>query len=150
MRVAKPNELKSHAYPVLAATISEKELSKWFPVPFERITDPQEAAEPSKAALVRLNDGDCFVLYYGELSNQLTLRIPTSVEPSTFLSSLLREVPLPKARIIWRRQDARLPVHIAAKTITARRSGPAAAAAAAKSPSLKQAKRETKNSRRTG
>ena len=117
MRAAKPNELQTHAYPVLAAAISEEELSKWFPVPFHELTDPQEAAEPSKAALIRLDAGHCFVLYYGELSNQLTLRIPTSVNPSAFLDSLLREVPLPKARIVWRRQDAQLPKHLAAKTI---------------------------------
>ena len=52
MRAAKPDEMKTHAYPVLAAAISEAELSKWFPVPFQHITDPQEAAEPSKAALM--------------------------------------------------------------------------------------------------
>lgn len=119
MRVAKPNELKTHAYPVLAAAISEAELSKWFPVPFHHITDPQEAAEPSKAALIKLEAGDYFVLYYGELSNQLMLRIPTSTDASTFLSSFFHEVPLPRARILWRRQDARLPRHIAAKTLTA-------------------------------
>lgn len=95
MRVAKPNELQSHAYPVLAAAISEAELSQWFPVPFQHITDPQEAAEPSKAALVRLDAGDTFVLYYGELSNQLMLRIPTSVDATAFLGALLTEVPLP-------------------------------------------------------
>src|ERR1700741_937250 len=117
MRAAKPNELKTHAYPVLAAAISEKELSKWFPVPFHRITDPQEGAEPSKAALIKLDAGDYFVLYYGELSNQLMLRIPTSTDASTFLSSFFHEVPLPRARILWRRQDARLPRHIAARTI---------------------------------
>jgi len=119
MRAAKPNELKTHAYPLLAAAISEKELSKWFPVSFHRITDPQEAAEPSKAALIKLDTGDYFVLYYGELSNQLTLRIPTSTDPSTFLTSFFREVPLPRGRILWRRQDARLPRHIAAKTVVA-------------------------------
>src|SRR5690242_276385 len=106
MRAAKPNELKTHAYPVLSATISEAELSKWFPVRFQHITDPQEAAEPSKAALIRLDSGDYFVVYYGELSNQITLRIPTSIDGSTFLKALFREVPLPRSRIIWRRQDA--------------------------------------------
>ena len=119
MRAAKPTELKTHAYPVLAAAISEKELSKWFPVSFHHITDPQEAAEPSKAALIKLDAGDYFVLYYGELSNQLMLRIPTSTDPSTFLSSFFSEVPLPRGRILWRRQDARLPRHIAAKTVSA-------------------------------
>jgi hypothetical protein len=121
MRAAKPTELKTHAYPVLAAAISEKELSKWFPVSFHHITDPQEAAEPSKAALIKLDAGHYFVLYYGELSNQLMLRIPTSTDPSTFLSSFFSEVPLPRARILWRRQDARLPRHIAAKTVSAPR-----------------------------
>lgn len=117
MRAAKPNELKTHAYPVLAAAVSEAELSKWFPVPFHHITDPQEAAEPSKAALIRLDAGDTFVLYYGELSNQLMLRIPSSTDASSFLSSFFHEVPLPRGRILWRRQDARIPSHIAAKTV---------------------------------
>lgn len=118
MRTAKPNELTTHAYPVLAAAISEAELSKWFPVSFHHITDPQEAAEPSKAALVKLDAGEYFVLYYGELSNQLMLRIPTSTNASEFLSSLFKEVPLPRGRIVWRRQDARLPRRVAAKTLT--------------------------------
>jgi hypothetical protein len=117
MRTANPGELKSHAYPVLAAAISEAELSKWFPVQFQRITDPQEAAEPSKAALIRLESGDYFVLYFGELSNQITLRIPTSIGASSFLKALFREVPLPRSRIVWRRQDARLPSRVAAKVV---------------------------------
>ena len=121
MRVAKPNELKTHAYPVLTAAISEMELSKWFPVPFHYITDPQEAPEPSKAAVVKLDTGDCFVLYYGEVSNQLMLRIPTSTDATEFLAGLFKEVPLPRGRVIWRRQDARLPRALAAKTISAPR-----------------------------
>lgn len=116
MRTARPNELKSHAYPVLTAAISEKELSTWFPVRFHHITDPQEAPEPSKAALIQLDSGHYFVVSYGEISNQLMLRIPTSANPSAFLSSFLREVPLPRARIVWRRQDARLPRNVAANT----------------------------------
>jgi hypothetical protein len=109
MRVAKPDELKSHAYPVLAAAISEAELARWFPVSFHHISDAQEAPEPSRAALIRLDAGDYFVLYYGELSNQLMLRIPTSTDASSFLDAFFREVPLPQARIVWLRQDARLP-----------------------------------------
>jgi len=121
MRVAKPNELKSHALPVLTARVSEAELAKWFPVTFQHIEDPQEAPEPSKAALIKLEDGDYFVLYYGETSNQLTLRIPESTDGSAFLSALLREVPLPRTRILWRREDARLPRHIAAYRLNAPR-----------------------------
>jgi hypothetical protein len=97
VRAAELNELKTHALPVLTARISERELEKWFPVSFQHIDDPQEAPEPSKAALIDLDAGDYFVLYYGEISNQLTLRIPESTDGSAFLSALLREVPLPRA-----------------------------------------------------
>jgi hypothetical protein len=114
MRTAKPNELKLHALPVLTARISEAELAKWFPVAFQHIDDPQEAPEPSKAALIKLDEGDYFVLYYGE-----TLRISETTDGSAFLSALLREVPLPRTRILWRREDARLPRHIAAHRISA-------------------------------
>jgi len=117
MRVAKPNELKTHAYPVLAAAITPDELSKWFPIAFEHITDAQEVPEPSKAALIQLDDGSYVVLYYGELSNQLTLRIPTSVDAPAFLRALFKEVPLPKARIVWHRQDAVLPSNVAARSL---------------------------------
>jgi hypothetical protein len=119
MRLAKPNELKTHALPVLTARVSEAELAKWFPVSFQHIDDPQEAPEPSKAALIKLDEGDYFVLYYGEISSQLTLRIPESTDASAFLNVFLREVPLPRTRILWRREDARLPRHIAAHRISA-------------------------------
>jgi len=118
MRTAKPNELKTHALPVLTASVSEAELPKWFPVSFQHIDDPQEAPEPSKAAVIKLDDGGYFVLYYGEISNQLTLRIPESADASAFLAALLREVPLPRTRILWRREDARLPRHIAAHRVS--------------------------------
>lgn len=117
MRVAKPNELPTHAYPVLAAAISPQELAKWFPVSFQDITDAQEVPEPSKAALLQLDEGSYFVLYYGQLSNQLTLRIPTSVDAASFLRGFFKEVPLPKARIVWRRQDAVLPSNVAARSV---------------------------------
>ena len=119
MRLAKPEELKTHAYPVMTAAISEAELSKWFPVTFQDVTDPQEVAEPSKAALVQLAAGSYLVILYGKLSNQLMLRIPTSVDPSFFMTAFFREVPLPRGRIVWRRQDAKLPRSVAAKTLTA-------------------------------
>jgi hypothetical protein len=120
MRVAKPNELKTHAYPVLTAAISEDELAEWFPVSFHEIADPKEAAEPSKAALIKLDAGEYFVLFYGQLSNQLMVRIPTSTNAANFMDAFLREVPLPTARIVWRRQDATLPRRIAANTVAAR------------------------------
>ena len=119
MRATEPNDLRAHAFPILTARVSESELTKWFPVRFQRINDPQEAPEPSKAALIKLDTGDYFVLYYGEISKQLMLRIPEASDASAFLSALFREVPLPRRRILWRREDARLPRHIAANRVTA-------------------------------
>lgn len=141
MRVAKPTELKTNAFPVLTARISESELSKWFPVRFQHITDPQEAAEPSKAAVIKLDAGEYFVLYFGETSKQLTLRIPSATDATTFLGSLLREVPLPRGRILWRRADVQLPRSVAAKRVTtpnSRRSSGAPGVPAAKGRSSKR------------
>ena len=119
MRVGRPDELRVQAFPVLTARISETELAKWFPVPFHYLTDPQETPEPSKAALIRLDQGEYFVLYWGELSKQLKLEIPAATDPSGFLDAFFREVPLPRGRILWRRQGTRLPRHVAAKTVSA-------------------------------
>jgi len=109
MRVAKPDELKSVAVPVMTARVSETELSEWFPIRFNDVNDPEATPEPSKGALLKLTSGPYFVVYWGELSKQLTLQIPRTTDASDFLAAFLREVPLPKSRILWRREDARLP-----------------------------------------
>lgn len=118
MRAAKANELKVNAFPVLTARISAAELSKWFPVRLHDLTHPQEVAEPSKAALIKLDTGDYFVLFWGEISKQLMLRIPSATDASKFLDAFFKEVPLPRRRILWRRDDARLPKPVAAKQIS--------------------------------
>jgi len=120
MRTAKPNELNENAFPVLTAQLSEVELTRWFPISFQEITDPWAAPEPSKGALVKLDHGEYVVLDYGKDSKQLTVRIPAALDASTCLASLLREVPLPRSRILWRRADARLPGDVAAKRVAAR------------------------------
>src|SRR5688572_3231155 len=107
MRAGRPDELSVQAFPVLTARISETELSKWFPVPFHDLTDPQETPEPSKASLIQLEQGEYFVLYWGELSKQLKLEIPAATDPSNFLDAFFREIPLPRGRILWRRQGDR-------------------------------------------
>lgn len=122
MRTAKPNELKENAFPVMTAKLSEVELTRWFPISFQEITDPWAVPEPSKGALVRLDAGEYVVLDYGKDSNQLTIRIPAAIDASTCLASLFREVPLPRSRILWRRADARLPRHVAAKSVVAHSS----------------------------
>lgn len=117
MRAARPDELQQNAFPVMTAELSEAELTKWFPVSFEEITDPWAAPEPSKGALVRLDAGEYVVLDYGKESKQLTLRIPAELDPSSFLTSFFREVPLPRSRVLWHRAGARLPRSVAAKRV---------------------------------
>lgn len=118
MRAAKADELKANALPVLTARISASELSKWFPVDFHSLTHPQEVPEPSKAALIKLDTGDYFVLFWGEISKQMMLRIPSATDASKFLDAFFKEVPLPRRRILWHRDDAHLPKTVAAKRLT--------------------------------
>jgi hypothetical protein len=117
MRAARPDELKQNAFPVMTAELSEAELTKWFPVSFEEITDPWAAPELSKGALVRLEAGEYVVLEYGKESEQLTLRIPSTVDPSSFLTSFFHEVPLPRSRVLWHRAGTRLPRTVAANRV---------------------------------
>jgi len=119
MRAAKPDELKENAVPVMTAHISESELLKWFPVTFQDITDPWATPEPSKGALIKLDAGDYVVVYWGHDSKELTVNIPSATDASAALASFFREVPIPRSRVLWRRADARLPRHIAAKTLSA-------------------------------
>lgn len=115
MRRAEPNELAERALPVMTARLSEAELGKWFPVPFDEISDPWAAPEPSLGALVSLDAGEYVVLDYGRESNQLIVRIPANIDASSFLVSFFREIPMPRARVLWRRADAKLPRTVAAK-----------------------------------
>ncbi|HYI13724.1 MAG TPA: hypothetical protein VEK57_32095 [Thermoanaerobaculia bacterium] len=117
MRRASPNELKESAFPVMTARLSEAELGKWFPVSFDEINDAWAAPEPSLGALVSLEAGEYVVLDYGRESNQLIVRIPANLDASSFLASFFREIPMPRARVLWRRADAKLPRTVAAKRI---------------------------------
>src|SRR5881392_783347 len=106
MRRANPHELKTRAIPALTAHLSEAELLKWVPVPFDEIVDPLATPEPSKGALVRLDSGGYVVLYYGHDSHQLVVEIPeTTADASALLEAFLDEVPIPASRILWRRSD---------------------------------------------
>ena len=116
MRRARPNELKEQAFPVMTARLSEAELGKWFPIPFDEINDPWAAPEPSLGALVSLEAGQYVALDYGRQSNQLIVRIPANLDASSFLASFFREIPMPRARVLWRRADAKLPRIVAAKS----------------------------------
>jgi hypothetical protein len=110
MRRAKPHELKTRAVPVMTARLSEAELRKWVPVRFDEIDDPLAAPEPSKGALIELDNGAYVVVYYGKESKQLTLEIPeTARDSSAVVASFFHEVPLPTTRVLWHRPDTKLP-----------------------------------------
>jgi hypothetical protein len=100
MRVAKPEELGTEAVPALKVQLPEEELSKLFPVRMKNI-DSLIEPEPSKGILIRLQSGDYAVLIYGKLSETLTvLAAPTKLAKT--VDSLLKEIPIPDAKIIWR------------------------------------------------
>jgi len=110
MRRAEPDELTEHAVPVITARLTEMELAKWLPIPFEAIDDPLQAPEPSLGALAKLDTGDYVVLNYGKDSEQLTVELPvTTKNVSALLASFLEEVELPVSRIVWHREGTRLP-----------------------------------------
>jgi hypothetical protein len=117
MRRAEPDELKERAFPVMTARLSEAELGEWFPVPFDEVNDPWAAPEPSLGALVSLDAGDYAALDYGKESNQLIVRIAANTDATSFLASFFREIPMPGARVLWRREDAKLPGTVAAKRV---------------------------------
>ena len=142
MRTAKPSELKEQAFPLMTARISEGELSRWFPVAFEEITDPWATAEPSKGALVKLETGQYAVIYWGYDSNELAVHIPQATDPSSFLSAFLNEVPVPRTRVSWHRPGTRLPRHVAAKTLSVSRGQPSNSRRSKSPTSSRDAKRK--------
>jgi hypothetical protein len=144
MRRARPNELKDSAVPVMTAQLTEAELGKWFPVSFDEINDPWAAPEPSLGALVSLEAGEYAVLDYGRESKQLIVRIPATLDASSFLASFFREIPMPRKRVLWRRPVAKLPGIVAAKRIgvSAPPSKPAAFHSAGNRPKSQLAKKK--------
>ena len=147
MRRAKPHELSDHAVPVMTARITEAELAKWFPIPFDELSDPLEVPEPSRGALVQLDNGAFIVLNYGKESSQLTVEFPESIKDrSALIAAFFREVPLPAARVLWYRRDMRLPKPSAprsAKPIKTRAKGTASSPGATNQRKKRSALRAT-------
>src|ERR1044071_4573361 len=108
MRLAEPHELTSPAVPVLAAHLSEDELSRLVPIRFKDITDPLETREPAKGALVQLETGGYVVLLYGCSSNELSVELPNVRNLTRSVAEFLREVQLPLSRVFWHRPDVEL------------------------------------------
>jgi hypothetical protein len=116
MRLAEPHELTTPAVPVLAAHLSEDELSRLVPIRFKDITDPLETREPAKGALVQLETGGYVVLFYGCSSNELSVEFPIASNLTRSATEFLREVQLPLSRVFWHRPDVELrQSHVARK-----------------------------------
>jgi hypothetical protein len=110
MRTADPSELTTPAIPVLAARLSETELSRLVPVQFKDmqfkdITDPEQTREPAKAALIRLDSGAYVVLFYGRESKELTVEFPSNADLERSVLAFLQEVRLPLSRVFWHRPE---------------------------------------------
>jgi hypothetical protein len=113
MRRAEPHELKTPARPIFTAHLSEDELAEWLPIPFDTLDDPYAVPEPSKAALVRLAAGEYVVVFYGQISQQLTVEAPESTSDlSRLMHRFFDEVPLPVSRVLWHREGTELPERV--------------------------------------
>jgi len=110
MRRAKPHELMDPAVPVITAHVSQAELTKWLPIPFDSIDDPLQAPEPSLGALAQLEAGGYVVLTYGKESEQLIVEFPVNTRNRTaLLAQFFHEVPMPVSRVLWHQKGTRLP-----------------------------------------
>ncbi|HEX6085747.1 MAG TPA: hypothetical protein VF266_14545 [Thermoanaerobaculia bacterium] len=98
MRRADPQELREDARPALLLALSESRLRELFPVDFSPV---ESEPEPSHAALVQLMSGAYVVVMYGTITRRATVSFPVSADVHDAIESLLREVPLQSAEILW-------------------------------------------------
>lgn len=106
MRTAPPEALLTDVRPVMTAHISPLELERFFPVDFVDV-DPLAAAEPSRAALLRLETGGLVVVEYGLVTCTLTVSVPRDRDFDETLAELFLEVPIPSSAIEWLAAEAR-------------------------------------------
>lgn len=104
MRYAQPHELRESVVPVLQLRLSNRQFAEMFPVRTVNL-DPLASAEPSRAALVRLDSGSYLVVTYGEVSHRAVVEVPRSADPSNVVRELLSEVTVPASAIEWKRDD---------------------------------------------
>jgi hypothetical protein len=108
MRVASIDALHDDVRPVLIAHVAEADLERLFPVQFSDL-DPLAAAEPSRAALVRLDSGSLVVVEYGTVTSRLTVSVPQHADMAEMLVDLWREAPLPEGSIDWVADEVETP-----------------------------------------
>jgi hypothetical protein len=105
MRRAEPHELNAKVVPVLAATLSKKDLQRLFPVRFDEV-DSFSEPEPSEGALVQLESGPLAVVMWGRSTGNLTVSLPEAADRPKVIRALLSEVSFPLKAITWRADQA--------------------------------------------
>lgn len=105
MRRAQPNELQEDAVPAMVLQTSKQRLRELFPVRFSAM-DTFAEAEPSRGALLQLNDGPFVVVIYGTLSHRTTVSVPVSANVRKTIQSLVREVGITRDDILWAAEGA--------------------------------------------
>jgi hypothetical protein len=90
----------SDARPALTARLSPSDIRRLFPVELIDV-DPLAAAEPSRAALIRLETGRLVVIEYGTMTSTLTVSVPRDEDLSETLAELLAEAPIASPAIEW-------------------------------------------------
>lgn len=104
MRVAAPTELTVPTEIVLLANVSADALRRVLPLELESIETFAEA-EPSRGALLRLRNGDLVMVSWGEITQTLTLYVPTDADPASITLEFLLETGLEAGAIRWLRPD---------------------------------------------
>jgi hypothetical protein len=104
MRTAPSETLSTDVRPALTAHVSESELLRLFPVQFQDI-DALAAAEPSKAALLRLDSGRLVVVEYGTVTSTVTVSVPCDADAAETVADLLLEARILGSSIEWLSDD---------------------------------------------
>ncbi|HVR40982.1 MAG TPA: hypothetical protein VMU84_17955 [Thermoanaerobaculia bacterium] len=91
----------------MTAHLSEGDLERLFPVDFKDL-DSLAAAEPSRAALLRLDAGSLVVVEYGTVTSTLTISVPRDADVGETLVELLEEVPFTPSSIEWLAKEVRV------------------------------------------
>lgn len=100
MRNASPDALRSDIRPALVAHLGAAEFENVFRVDFQDL-DPFDAAEPSRAALVRLDSGKLIVVEYGLSTSTLTVSVPEDADVNETVCDLLQETGIDTGAIDW-------------------------------------------------
>ena len=94
---------------MLAAELTDAEVESLLPLPMREVDDPEATAEPGKGALIKLAGRPFVVVFFGRESHRLVVEVPRSADAAADVRSFLAEVPIPRSKIVWHREDVELP-----------------------------------------